>query len=107
MLIEDIVAAENLDEILKVDHIDAFFVAPSDFGASMGHIGNHGHAEVQAKVDETLQRIIAAGRSAGTLAPTADVARFVALGVNLVMATVHPWLAAGAAEYKQTAQGAR
>ncbi len=107
VLIEDIVAAENLDEILKVDHIDAFFVAPSDFGASMGHIGNHGHAEVQAKVDETLQRIIAAGRSAGTLAPTADVARFVALGVNLVMATVHPWLAAGAAEYKQTAQGAR
>ncbi len=28
-LIEDIRAVENLDEILAVDHIDVFFVAPS------------------------------------------------------------------------------
>jgi len=34
VLIEDIVAVENLDEILEVDHIDVFFVAPSDLAAS-------------------------------------------------------------------------
>jgi len=37
VLIEDIVAWENLDEIIAVDGIDVFFVAPSDFAASMGH----------------------------------------------------------------------
>ena len=38
VLIEDIKAWENLDEILSVDGIDTFFVAPSDFAASMGYI---------------------------------------------------------------------
>jgi len=45
VLLEDIVAVENLDEILKVDHIDVFFVAPSDLATSMGHIGDMGHPE--------------------------------------------------------------
>ena len=43
VLIEDIVGVKNLDEILKVDHIDVFFVAPNDLATSMGHIGNMGH----------------------------------------------------------------
>jgi 4-hydroxy-2-oxoheptanedioate aldolase len=107
ILIEDINAVENLDEILKVDHIDAFFVAPADFAASMGHINEIGHPDVQAQVDDALKRIIAAGRTAGTYTTTASVARFVAAGVNLVMVTAAPWLAAGAAEYKRTAEGAR
>ena len=36
VLIEDVVAIENLDEILTVDHIDCFFVAPGDLSQSMG-----------------------------------------------------------------------
>ena len=36
-------AVRNLDEIVKTDHIDCFFVAPSDLATSMGHIGNPGH----------------------------------------------------------------
>ena len=107
VLIEDIVAAENLDEILKVDHIDCFFVAPSDFAASMGHIGDIGHADVQAKIDETMKRIVTAGRTGGAYTSTADVARYVALGATLLMVTVAPWLAAAAAEFKQTAEAAR
>jgi 2-keto-3-deoxy-L-rhamnonate aldolase RhmA len=39
ILIEDIAAVKGLDEIVKVDHIDVFFVAPGDLAASMGHIG--------------------------------------------------------------------
>ena len=107
VLIEDIVAAENIDEILEVDHIDAFFVAPSDFAASMGHIGNIAHPDVQARINATIQRIVGAGRTAGTYTDTAGVARFAAAGVTLFLTTVAPWLAAGAAEFKQTAQAAR
>ena len=36
VMIEDILAVENLPEILTVDDIDVFFVAPSDLGAEYG-----------------------------------------------------------------------
>ena len=67
VLIEDIVAINNLDDILTVDHIDVFFVAPSDLATSMGHIGNINHPDVQNTIDAALARIQAAGRVAGTL----------------------------------------
>ena len=107
VLIEDIVAYENLEEILQVDHIDVFFVAPSDFAASMGHIGNREHPEVQEKVDDALHRIVTAGRHAGTLTNSSNVARFVSAGVQFLNVNVGPWLAAAAADYKQQAEAAR
>ena len=47
VLIEDIIAWENLDEIISVEDIDVFFVAPSDFASSMGHMGDIQHPDVQ------------------------------------------------------------
>ena len=106
VLIEDIRAHENLDAILEVDHIDVFFVAPSDFAASMGHIGNVEHPDVQEKINETLRRITAAGRCAGTLTNTGNVTRFVDAGVKFLMVGIGPWLAAAAADFKRRAQAA-
>ena len=71
VLIEDIAAVRNLDDILKVDHIDVFFVAPNDLATSMGHIGNMGHPEVQQTVDGAIKKIVQAGRVAGTLVNSA------------------------------------
>jgi 2-dehydro-3-deoxyglucarate aldolase len=51
VLIEDIAGVGNLDHIVKVDHIDVFFVAPSDLATSMGHIGNVAHPQVQQTLD--------------------------------------------------------
>src|SRR5947208_7287065 len=62
VLIEDIVAVNNLAEIVKVDAIDVFFVAPSDLATSMGHIGNMGHPEVQGTVDKAITKIVQSGR---------------------------------------------
>ena len=56
VLIEDIAAVHKLDEIIKVDHIDVFFVAPNDLATSMGHIGNMGHPDVQKTVDGAMRR---------------------------------------------------
>ena len=42
VLIEEVTALDNLDDILKVDGIDVFFVAPTDLSQTMGHIGNVG-----------------------------------------------------------------
>ncbi len=103
VLIEDIVAHDNLDEILEVDHIDAFFVAPSDFAASMGHIGDINHPDVQAKISASIEKIVSSGRTAGTLATNENVGKFVDMGVKLFMTNAAPWIAAGAAEFKRNA----
>jgi 4-hydroxy-2-oxoheptanedioate aldolase len=103
VLIEDIAAYNNLDEILTVDHIDAFFVAPSDFAASMGHIGNIGHPDVQAKINGSIEKIVKSGRTAGTLATNENVGRFADMGVKLFMTNTAPWLAAGSAQFKRNA----
>src|ERR1043166_3531913 len=63
VLIEDIAAVRNLDEILKVDHIDVFFVAPNDLATSMGHIGDMGHKDVQQTIDSAIASIVRAGRT--------------------------------------------
>ena len=102
-LIEDIEAWRNLDDILEVDDIGVFFVAPSDFAASMGHIGNVGHPDVQAKIEDSLRGIVAAGRTAGTLAMNSNVQRFAEIGVRFFLTATGPWIAAGANAFKANA----
>ena len=48
ILIEDIVAIDNMDEILEVDNIDCFFVATGDLAQSMGHPGTAARAPGRA-----------------------------------------------------------
>jgi 4-hydroxy-2-oxoheptanedioate aldolase len=96
VLIEDIVAVNNLDEILAVDHIDVFFVAPNDLATSMGHIGNMGHPEVQQTVDKAITKIVQSGHVAGTLVNSGNVERYTRLGVRAVMTSFFPWIQAGA-----------
>lgn len=104
VLIEDIIAWENLDEIIAVDNIDVFFVAPSDFAASMGHMGDLQHPDVQEKINDALSRIVAAGRNAGALATNENVARYVEMGVRFFMTGVGPWINTG---FKQFVANAR
>jgi 4-hydroxy-2-oxoheptanedioate aldolase len=98
VLIEDIAAIPRLDEILKVDHIDVFFVAPSDLATSMGHIGNMGHPDVQRTIDGALTKIVQAGRVAGTLVNAGNVERYTRMGVRVVFTSFFPWIQVGAQE---------
>ena len=107
ILIEDIIAIRNLDEILTVDHIDVFFVAPSDLATSMGHLGDLGHPEVQRTIDDAHARIQAAGRTAGAIVNNGNVAKYVEAGVRLVFTSAGGWLAAGASEFIQRVEGAK
>jgi 4-hydroxy-2-oxoheptanedioate aldolase len=78
-------ALANLDAILAIDGIDGVFIGPADLSASMGHVGNPGHPEVQAAIEDGIARILKAGKAPGIL--TADVAlskRYLELGALFV-----------------------
>lgn len=105
VLIEDIVAVENLEEILTVDHIDAFMVAPNDLASSMGYTGEMNHPEAVAVKDRALRTIVDAGRTAGSLAFNHTAASLVSQGVRLLLTPVAPWLAEGAADFLAKARG--
>lgn len=108
VLIEDIAAVGDLDQIVRVDHIDCFFVAPNDLATSMGHIGNMGHPDVQQAVDATITRVVQAGRVAGTLVNAGNVERYTKLGARVVMTSLFPWIQAGARDLiDRAAAGAR
>ena len=99
VLIEEIRAVENLAEILSVDHIDVFFVAPSDLAQTMGYFGQPYHPAVQEVVAKALQQITAAGRVAGSLANEQTLARDIELGARFFMTSFDPWIKAGAQDY--------
>ena len=71
-LIEHIESIENIDAILGVDGIDVFFIAPMDLAASMGHVGNRDHKDVQAAIKRGEKAIKDAGRTLGGLCLSAD-----------------------------------
>jgi 4-hydroxy-2-oxoheptanedioate aldolase len=98
VLIEDIAAVRSLDEIVKVDHIDVFFVAPNDLATSMGHIGDMGHPDVQQAVDGAIKRIVQAGRAAGMLVNAGNAERYTRLGVRVVMTSFFSWIQAGTSD---------
>ncbi len=102
-IIEDVEGVENLPENQKVDHIDAFFVAPVDLSQSMGVIGRHDSPEVSAVVDTAIAQIAAAGRTPGTLATGRSLQRFVDLGVRLFLVPWMGWVLDGGNEYLRRA----
>lgn len=58
-MIEDIAAVQQLDEILKVDGIDAFHVGPLDLAQSMG---NPPRADLETVITDVVGRCRSAGR---------------------------------------------
>lgn len=84
-------ALEQLEAIAMVDGVDGVFIGPSDLAASLGHVGNPGHTDVQVRLREAAQRLKAIGKPAGILATKVDDAKryrewgygFVAVGVDV------------------------
>lgn len=76
---------ENLDDILATEGVDGVFIGPSDLSASMGYIGNPGHPEVQKVIEESIAKIVAAGKAPGILiADQALAQRYIELGALFV-----------------------
>jgi 4-hydroxy-2-oxoheptanedioate aldolase len=74
-------ALKNLDAIAAVEGVDGLFIGPSDLAAGLGHLGETGHPEVRAAIEEAFDRIRRAGKAPGILAPIeADARHWLALG---------------------------
>lgn len=83
--IETVEGLRNLEAIAAVEGVDAVFIGPADLAASMGHIGNGQHPEVQAAVDDAFRRLKAIGKPAGYLTLNEDEAqRRAAEGVEML-----------------------
>jgi 2-keto-3-deoxy-L-rhamnonate aldolase RhmA len=106
VLLEEVEALGNLDDILKVDNIDVFFVAPSDLAQTMGHLGDPEHPEVQSAIEEAIGKIVSAGRVPGTLVNDGNLERYVQMGVKFLMTSWNGWVARGATEFVQKAASA-
>ncbi|MDR7083502.1 4-hydroxy-2-oxoheptanedioate aldolase [Arthrobacter ginsengisoli] len=109
--IESAAAVDAVEDILKVDGVDAIFLGPSDLAASMGLLGQQDHEEVRTAVEHCLTAANAAGKPAGVNAFNPDTARryldagadFILVGADVAL------LARGsealAANYVQRADG--
>lgn len=76
-------AIANLEEIAAVDGVDGVFVGPGDLSASMGHIGNIAHPEVQEMIAFAAKAAKAAGKPIGIVGPNPDmVSRFLDYGYS-------------------------
>ena len=78
-------ALRNLDAIAATPGVHGVFIGPADLSASMGHVGNPGHPEVQAAIEDGIARIRQAGKAPGILTSDEAQARhYLALGAQFV-----------------------
>ena len=73
--IETAVALQNLEAIADVEGVDGLFIGPSDLAAALGHLGDNGHPEVRAAIEDAFVRIRKTGKAPGILATVEADAR--------------------------------
>lgn len=83
--VETLAAIEQIAAIAAVDGVDGIFIGPSDLSASMGHIGNPGHPEVQQAIESAAQAIAKGGKASGILTGVdADARRYIEWGYGFI-----------------------
>jgi 4-hydroxy-2-oxoheptanedioate aldolase len=58
---------KELEAIAGVDGVDGVFIGPSDLAASLGHLGNPAHPDVQEAIHDAVKRLKKVGKPAGIL----------------------------------------
>lgn len=102
VFIEDLAALDNLNDMLKVDHIDVFFVGPGDLSQVLGHLGDFAHPEVNKVVDDTIRRIVDRGRTAGTVGNLSNMERVSQAGATFYLCSATAWIIQGFNDLRQT-----
>ena len=97
--IETRAGLDALEQIAEVEGVDGLFIGPGDLAASLGHIGQLGHPEVVAAVENAIARSVGTGKPVGILTGDAAFAeRCIALGTGFTAVGVDAGLLARAAD---------
>lgn len=98
-LVEDVEGLENLDEMLNVEGVDAFWIGAGDLSQSMGYPGQMDHPEMLSAMDDAIKKIVAAGKFAGWAGSDQLISRYMALGTQLFHGSVQGLMKAGSDVY--------
>ncbi len=101
LMIEEVEAVENLEEMVTVDGVDVFFIGSGDLSASMGYPGQQTHPEVQAMMEKGITTIREAGKIAGCSCPDSYVPKFLDMGVQYFHGSVSRLIHSSSASYLQ------
>jgi 4-hydroxy-2-oxoheptanedioate aldolase len=83
--VETRTAMDQLEAIAAVEGVDGVFIGPSDLSASLGHIGNPAHPDVQKALEACVRRLRAVGKPAGILSGNEEeVRRYIGWGYTFV-----------------------
>lgn len=107
ILLEDVAMVPHLPEIVQVEGIDVFYVAPGDLSQSMGLTGQTDHPEVRAIISESIATIVRAGRVAGALVNDDTLDATLALGVRFIGTSWEGWLSSAARRFTDRAHAGR
>ncbi len=95
--VETVAGLEQLEGIASTPGVDGVFIGPADLSASMGHVGNASHPDVQAAIEKAIEQIVRAGKAPGILTVDTELARryldlgaqFVAVGLDTQLLMKH------------------
>jgi len=97
-------AVENLDELLKVNGVDVWFIGPGDLAASYGE--PTGSPRMLEIAERTIRKIVAAGRIAGYYVGTPEAARqAVEWGARYLVTAVNQFMVTGGRNFLQQVRG--
>lgn len=83
--VETAEAMANIEAIAQVPGVDAVFIGPADLAASLGHLGDMDHPDVQTAIRDCAERLNAIGVPACTLSFSPDGAeRYIGYGYQMV-----------------------
>jgi 4-hydroxy-2-oxoheptanedioate aldolase len=89
--VETRLGLDNLEAIASVNGIDGVFIGPGDLSAALGFLGQQGHPQIVAEIENAIRRIRACGNAPGILTGDETFARryiaagclFTAVGADL------------------------
>jgi len=96
-------AIDNVDALLGVEDVDVFFIGPSDLSQSMGYPGDPKAETVKEAIENTLSRIVAAGKTPGMPAAINNIAEVSGDGVRYIYTHLPKLLKSGSAEFLRAA----
>jgi 2-dehydro-3-deoxyglucarate aldolase len=85
VLVESAKGFANVEAIAATEGVDCVFIGPADFAASMGHLGDSGHTDVQAAIAYLAAVCAQLGKAIGIYAHDVETAkRYRALGIHFI-----------------------